>query len=400
MAAHSVGEIWTLVLAVVAIWLGIRIHRILPRLQAWNIPPAITGGLVFACGVTVARAAFDIQITFADGIRQTVLLIFFAGVGLSAKIGALFRGGAAVAAICLATVVVIVVQNLVGVAVANSFGLDSALGLFMGSVPYLGGFGTAAAWAGASPAQGLNGALEVGVASATLGLVAGGFVAGPVVSFLARRSSGRDAAAEAADAADVSHEPQASAADLLNTDRWLTVVLALGLSLGLGELLRQWAEPRGMVVPGFLAVMLAAIVITNLADLVRRPIDLVVSDLTGTVALRLFLGITMMGLKLWELAGFLLPLLAALAAQVVTTTLVALLLVYPMLGRGYQAAVACGGFIGFALSAMPVGLAVMKRVTASLGPAPKAFLAITLAGALFADTVNAILINIGFSLLK
>ncbi|MBP8290509.1 MAG: hypothetical protein KAX51_12020, partial [Chromatiaceae bacterium] len=113
-----VSEIWTLILAVLAIRLGILTHRVLPRLREWNIPPAITGGLLIATLVTAAREAFGIEILFADGIRQTLLLVFFVGVGLSAKFSALFRGGLGVAVICLAIVVVISLQNLAGVAIA------------------------------------------------------------------------------------------------------------------------------------------------------------------------------------------------------------------------------------------------------------------------------------------
>ena len=182
-----ISEIWTLILAVLAIRLGILTHRVLPPLREWNIPPAITGGLLIATLVTAAREAFGIEILFADGIRQTLLLVFFVGVGLSAKFSALFRGGLGVAVICLAIVVVISLQNLAGVAIAMGFGLDAALGLFFGSIPFLGGHGTAAAWAQAAPAQGLEGALEVGMACATLGLIAGGLAAGPLASWLMRR---------------------------------------------------------------------------------------------------------------------------------------------------------------------------------------------------------------------
>lgn len=401
MTPIPVAGIWTLVLAVLAIRLGIVVHRLVPKLHDWNVPPAITGGLIFAGTLTLARAAFGVELAFADGLRQMLLLIFFAGVGLSAKFRALFTGGIGVAVVCLAIVAVAVAQNLVGVAVARGFGLDPALGLFFGSIPFLGGHGTAGAWAVAAPAQGIGSALEVGMACATLGLIAGGLVAGPIASWLAARAAD-DSPAEAAKAADRDspREPQLAVADLLNSDRWLIVVLVLGFCLGAGEILRRWAESHGLVVPGFLAVMAVAILLTNTADLLRRPVDLIVNDLTGTVALRLFLAISMMGLKLWELAGFLLPLLLALVAQIIAVILVALLLVYPLLGRGRQGAIGCGGFIGFALGAMPVGLGVMKRLTATFGEAPRAVLAVTLAGALFVDTANALLINLGFALLK
>ena len=115
------------------------------------------------------------------------------------------------------------------------------------------------------------------------------------------------------------------------------------------------------------------------------------------LALRLFLAISMMGLKLWELDAFILPLLTSLAVQILVVSAVALMLVYPLLGRGYEGAVAAGGFIGFAMGAMPVGLGVMRRMTDRHGPAPRAMLAITLAAALFADTANALLVNLGFA---
>ncbi len=395
----TVNEIWTLVLAVLAIRLGILTHRLFPRLKQWNIPPAITGGLLVATAVTIARTAYGIEIVFADGIRQMLLLIFFAGVGLSAKFSALFKGGRGVAVICLAIVVVVSLQNVVGVAIARTFGLESALGLFFGSIPFIGGHGTAAAWAQAEPALKLPAAFGVGMACATLGLIAGGLVAGPVSSWLARGALAKGSVIDAAGEI-TERTPKLTTAELLDSDRWLIIVLILGVCLGLGEVFRHWADKQGMVVPGFLAVMAVAIIITNGGDLLRRPVDLIVSDLTGTVALRLFLAISMMGLKLWELADFMLPMVITLFAQVIVVVLVAVALVYPMMGRGYQSAVACGGFIGFALGAMPVGLGVMKRVTETFGPAPKAIIAVTLAGALFQDTANALLVNLGFLLLK
>jgi ESS family glutamate:Na+ symporter len=56
--------------------------------------------------------------------------------------------------------------------------------------------------------------------------------------------------------------------------------------------------------------------------------------------------------------------------------------------------------VGFALGAMPVGLGTMRRLEESLGPAPRAFLVITLAASLFADAANAIGIGTMFHLLN
>lgn len=394
MSLTPIPEIWTLILAVLAIRLGLIVHAHAARLEAWNIPPAITGGLVIATVIALVRGLFGVELVFASDIRSVLLLVFFVGIGLTAKFAALLRGGIGVAVVCLAIVAAIVSQNLIGVTVARLFGLDPALGLFMGSIAFLGGHGTAAAW---SQTAGVTGALEVGMACATLGLLAGGLVAGPVSSWLAQRHFASVGESPSTVAEPPEHMPHATTADLLSSDRWLIVVLIVAISLGLGELLRQWAAQQGWVVPGFLAAMAVAIAITNGADLLRRPVDLIVADLTGTVALRLFLAISMMGLKLWELTDLLLPLLVAVAVQIVAATAIAVLIVFILLGRGYTGAVASGGFIGFSLGAMPVGLGVMKRVTATHGPAPRAFLVITLAAALFADTANAVLVNLGLA---
>ena len=52
------------------------------------------------------------------------------------------------------------------------------------------------------------------------------------------------------------------------------------------------------------------------------------------------------------------------------------------------------------IGAMPVGLGTMRRLSETLGPAPRAFFVITLAASLFADAANAIGITAFFALLK
>ena len=58
--------------------------------------------------------------------------------------------------------------------------------------------------------------------------------------------------------------------------------------------------------------------------------------------------------------------------------------------------IGAGGFIGFALGAMPVGITTMSRLTERIGPAPKAFLVVTLAAVLFQDTANALIVRAVF----
>ena len=195
-------------------------------------------------------------------------------------------------------------------------------------------------------------------------------------------------------------ETGAGIAGLLSSDRWLRALLLIAAALAIGQGLQWVAAKMSVTVPAFLTAMFGGVILTNLADLVRRPVDYELADLISTVALRLFLAMAMLSLKLWALLAFVGLLSAMLVAQIAVVVLVASLLVFPLMGRDRQAAIAAGGFIGFALGAMPVGLGTMRRLQESLGPAPRAFLVITLAASLFADAANAIGIGTMFALLE
>jgi ESS family glutamate:Na+ symporter len=356
---------------------------------------------VFACALAALRWAFGLELEFAGGNRAALLLVFFVGLGLAAKFSGLRQGGVQVALLCAVIAVMVVAQNGVGIALARAFAMEPSLGLFIGSIPLLGGHGTAAAWAEAPEASGLEGAFELGIAAATLGLVAGGLVAGPIGAALARMARTAPAANAATSAATPSaRDVGAGLAGVLTSDRWLRALLLIAAALAIGQGL-QWVAGRlNATVPAFLTAMFGGVILTNLADAVKHPIDRELADLLSTVALRLFLALAMLSLKLWALLAFVGLLAAMLAAQVAVVVLVASLLVFPLMGRDREAAIAAGGFAGFALGAMPVGLGTMRRLEESLGPAPRAFLVITLAASLFADAANAIGIGTMFYLLN
>jgi glutamate:Na+ symporter, ESS family len=88
--------------------------------------------------------------------------------------------------------------------------------------------------------------------------------------------------------------------------------------------------------------------------------------------------------------------LTAVLLQCLVTAFIAVTLVRHAATRGSPAsqsardgAVAAGGFMGFGLGAMPVGLSVMQRITLQHGAAPRAFLVVTLAASLVQDLINA-----------
>jgi ESS family glutamate:Na+ symporter len=388
--SFELSGVWTLVAALVTIALGERINRAIPLIDRGNIPPSVTAGLLLSLVLAGLRAGGWLDVKFATPPRDALLLVFFASLGFGAHLGRLASAGKGALVICLGITLAVLAQNFAGVAVATAFGEPPALGLFMGSIAFLGGHGTATAWAAAPQGAAVAGAFEVGIGSATFGLVLGGLVAGPVSVWLATHSlrGARHATVFEAEAA----APAPSREPPFSSDRWLPCLLWLLLCVALGAPLRDWVAGMGLKVPTFLAVLLCAVLVTNVADAARRPLDTEVTDLVGTVALRIFLAIAMLSLDWVELAEKLHVLAAGAVAQVAATAAIAVLVVYPLFGRDREAAAASGGFIGFSLGAMPVGLAVMRRLNATFGETPRALLAITLAASLYTDTANALVI--------
>jgi ESS family glutamate:Na+ symporter len=100
-----------------------------------------------------------------------------------------------------------------------------------------------------------------------------------------------------------------------------------------------------------------------------------------------------MNLKLWELAGLALPLLAIIFAQVALVAVVCFWPIFQLMGRDYESAVMSGGFIGFMLGTTANAMAVMRTLVERYGPAPRAFLVAPMVGAFFIDFTNALIIT-------
>jgi ESS family glutamate:Na+ symporter len=394
----ELSGIWTLALALVTIEVGKWFTRRLGWLERSNIPPAVSAGLVVSLLLALLRETAGVDVRLTTAPRDVLLLVFFATLGMAAHLGQLLMAGRTALVICLAIVTAITLQNGAGVLVARAFGEPAALGLFMGSIAFLGGHGTATAWSAAPQAAGLHGAFEIGIGSATLGLIVGGLVAGPVAGWLMVRAREPRAVTSGAQAgAAVFTGPVAPQREPpFSSDRWLPCLMWVLLCLGAGALLHQALADAGVDVPGFLTAMLVGVALTNVADLLRKPLDTEVTDLIGTLALRIFLAIALLALDWSSLVAHLPMILSATVAQIGVAVLVAVAVVFLLDGRDRDAAAASGGFMGFSLGAMPVGLAVMRRLNARHGETPRALLGITIAASLFQDMANALLLAIAF----
>lgn len=367
------------------------IVRGVPLLARVNVPKPVIGGVLVAVAAALLHRFAGMSIHFAGDLTNFLLLAFFTTVGLSAKLSALRAGGRPLVILCVVTVILLVVQNTVGILVAKAVGAHPFYGLLVGSISFVGGPGTAAAWAQEAQKMGLERAPEIAVGAATLAVLVGAIVSGPITGWIIRRHKlhGPTGKTHASWGVPVPREPELAPP----IETVMVVLLLIVGAILAGDAANQWARTAGVVMPGFLTAMLAGVAISNLGDAIGAKIAIPPIERGGEIALQAFLVMYLMSLKLWTLGSAIGPLLANVVIQVVVTTLIGVVLLFRWLGRDYDAAVTVGGFLGFGLSSMPVAMSTMDSVALRYGPSPKAFLLIALAGSFFVDLANAFIVR-------
>jgi ESS family glutamate:Na+ symporter len=394
----------TLAFAGVALLAGEGLRRLIPVLGRYNLPAPVLGGLIVAFAVLAARGQGATLVQFDTTLQSPLMIAFFTTIGFGASLSLLKIGGPQVLRFFVLATIFAVLQNVVGILVALGFGLHPLFGVLAGSVTLTGGPATGLAFAPLFEEAGVVGASSVAVAIAIGGIVAGGLVGGPVSTVLIERGGldtprrGRGGAARI-DVALVETETTVRAASD-EDDAWpiLRNLVAILVAIWVGHWVSRGFADLGMTLPAYIGAMLVAAVIRNLDDatgwfgLSQRFINSF-----GIVTLTLFLVMALMTLKLWELSGLVLPLVAILLVQVVLAALAAVP-VFRLMGRNYEAAVMSGGFIGFMLGTTANAMAVMRALAERYGPAPRAFLVAPIVGAFFIDFTNAIIITLFLNL--
>lgn len=398
-ASFVAPDFLALTVGMVVYFVGAMITQRVAVLRDYNIPEPVTGGFVAALALWLVYAVLNLEIGFEMTLRDRLLVIFFATVGINAKLSELAAGGRVLGILCLLTVAYVLLQNAVGLAAALGFGMPAAAGVIFGSVALVGGHGTTVAWGPVVAEAGFPAALETGMAVATLGLIVASVMGGPIAKFLIERRGLEPTAAEAPPG-EIPVEADFAPIDKMG---FMRALLWVNVAVILGYLLHEWLRSVSTLnMPLFVPVLVMGIVLSNTVPVILPglawPARTAALDLVGNYALSVFLAMSLMSMQLWTLAGMAGPLLAAVALQAVVATIFILLVVFPALGRDYQAAVLAGGFTGLSLGATPTAIATMTAVTKHYGPAPNAFIILPLVTGIFVGLVNVAAITLFLAL--
>ena len=395
MEIYQFSQRQTIIMAILVLYLGKYLTKNIKFLQDYNIPDAVVGGVLASLFFGLFFAVFKWQIEFTLNVRDALLIVFFTTIGLSSKLKTLLQGGKPLLILLITAVVYLILQNLAGLGVAKVMGLDLPIGLIAGSVSLSGGHGTAIAWASIfRDNYGIAKASEIGVASATFGLVLGGIIGGPVAKWLITRNRLR---ANNQDQDLTVGIKQSQRNVNIDYNTMLHSILVIGLTIGLGNQINYWATPLGLKLPDFVPCLLAGIILTNTVPLVLKrfpwPANTPSLALISDVSLGLFLSMSLMSLQLWTLIDLAGPIAILLLVQFSLSIIYTVLLVFPVMGKNYHASVVCAGYLGLTLGATPTAIANMTAVTENFGASPQAFIIVPLVGAFFIDLSNAFVIQ-------
>ena len=395
----SFDLIQTVAFAGAALFLGYGIKKRVPLLARYNIPAPVVGGLPLAALFAFTNRGTP-WLAFDTALQVPLQNAFFASVGFGASLRVLARGGPLVLVMMVIASVSAALQNVVGGGVAWLLGEHPLMGVLAGSVTLTGGPATGLAFAPLFEEAGVSGAATLAVSAAMVGIVAGGLMGGPIATYLLGRHvtlvPTRPAATLEALAERQMDEPPAAtpAGEDVEAYSLLKHLVVLLVAVGAGGWVSAGFAAMGWTLPAYIGAMIVAAVIRNVDDVAgaigisQRTID----DL-GTVALSIFLVMALMTLRLWQLAGAVIPLLVILTAQMALVAALCIWVVPRFMGRNYDAVVMSGGFCGFMLGTTANAVANMGALVERYGPAPKAYLVVPLVGAFGIDFVNALLIT-------
>ncbi len=410
MTLAATIPVWlTLLLALPVLWIGGLVLRRVPGLGRVAIPAPVVGGLLFALAVLAANlcggalrcdtgtaAPWWTWLITAEpewwtgpskAANLPFLAVFFASVGLGASWATVRRAGRQVGIFLLVVSLLAVLQNALAIILAAAMGVSPLLGLVCGSMSLTGGHATTLGFAGEFERAGLAGAQTFGMAAATLGLVSGALLSGPIGNRLIRRHGLRSTAGPAD-----STVPGAAAPVRPRTPgRVLVNLLLLAVCVKAGAWVSYGLQRTGLVFPVFVGTLFAGVGLRLALDRWRPAwFDLRLMESLASGALAVFLATAMMTLNLRELAFVAGPMLVLLSAQVALMVVFAWWVTFPLLGRDYEAAVMAGGHCGFGLGSTATAVAGMKALVEKNGAAPQAFLIVPLVGGFLVDLVNAI----------
>lgn len=378
---------------ILALLLGLYLNRKVSFLKKICIPAPVTGGLLVSLLTLLLHNCFGLEVSFDGTLKDICMMMFFTTVGYQSNFTVFKTGGRHLAIMVILIAVLVIFQNLICTGIAPVVGMDALTGMTAGSITMLGGHGTAAGFTALLESRGLDGAGSIMMATATFGLLSGSLLGGPLGEHLINRYHLSPECPEGKK--NLMSELGKQQNEQTFTD-YARASYEIFIAIGLGTLLSKALSNTGIAFPTYFGPLIVAALIRNASELIPGCPKLAMNEIEsiGSICLSLFLGVAMVSLRLWELAGIALPLLAILVVQVIAIALFGRFVAFPLLGRDYDAAMLVSGLCGFGLGATPNAMANMSAVSTKYHYSKLPFIVVPIVGAMFVDIINITVVTI------
>ena len=395
MYTIELNMFYTATIAVLVLLLGSFVKNRIYLLEKFCIPVPVVGGIIFTLITLLGYVTKTFMIEFDFVLSDFFMLVFYTSIGFTASIPLLKKAGKAAIVFLILSSLMVILQNVWGIIGSLIIGVDPLVGIATASIPMTGGHGTSAAFAPDLVKLGLDTATTITLSSATFGLVVGALIGGPVGKFLIEKKSITKTASTEGNIIDF----ESSMENELTIKGFTESSYLMLISIGLGTVLSKLLSMSGLNFPASVGGMLASAAILNLNnDSNRFHIHHSELELMGNISLSIFLAMSMMKLKLWELAELATPMLMLLFGQVLLMALFSIFFTFRLMGRDYDASIIAAGHCGFGLGAVPTAMANMDTLSEKYGFSPKAFFLVPLIGSLFINVVNSFVVTIAMNI--
>lgn len=386
----------TMALVSIIFYLGKYIRKKFSILSKYCIPPSVVGGFIFSLVTLFLYQTNLAAINLDTSLQNLFMTTFFTSIGFTASFALLKQGGKKVITFLLLAILLVILQNIVGVSLATAFRLSPLLGLATGSIPMVGGHGTAGSFGPILEGLGVERATTVSVASATFGLIMGSILGGLVArNLILKHHLKAEKSNQKPEEAGGFNEENTN---ILSLKHMMNGACLLFIAMGLGSIVSKFIQMTSLTFPSYIGAMLVAALIRNIADLRGKELVEKEIETIGSLSLSFFLTMALMGLKLWQLFDLALPLIIMLIAQSILIALFASFITYKVMGKNYEAAVFASATCGFGMGATPNAIANMDELTNRFGFTPTPYFVVPLVGGLFIDFINSGIIIIFINL--
>lgn len=380
----------TLALATLLLLLGNYLRKKVNFLEKFCIPGPVIGGLLFAIIIFILKTSDVMNIEMDTTLQSPFMIAFFTTIGLGASFSLIKKGGKLLIIYWILCGGLAIFQNIIGILGARITNINPLIGIMCGAVSMEGGHAAAASFGATIEGLGVNGAITIGMAAATFGVICGGIIGGPVSRYLIDKYNLKPSSDDSIENISVEETAGIKLSDSFNSNTMITQIAIIASCMTIGNLFGIWfSNAMGVVLPGYVGAMFVAVLFRNLNDKIKIVnMDLYSVDIISNVCLGIFLTMALMTIKLWELAGLAGPMIIIVAAQVIFITLYGIFIGFRVLGKDFDAAVMVSGMLGHGLGATPNALANINSVTSKYGNSMKAFLIVPLVGAFLIDLIG------------